>query len=71
MTGRDPRDVAARRAVRRRSHRGLVISGAVIVLGGFVVAVVEAMHMPRGSIWVVVAVTALVVAGIRALTSRG
>jgi uncharacterized membrane protein YccC len=42
----------------------------VIVLAGFTVAVVEAMQLPKDSIWVVVAVAAFVVGVIRALTSR-
>jgi hypothetical protein len=54
----------------RRSHAGLVLSAIVIVLAGFGVAIVEAMRFPRGSIWIVVAVAALVVLLIRAATAR-
>jgi hypothetical protein len=54
----------------RRSHAGLVLSAIVIVLAGFGVAIVEAMRFPRGSIWIVVAVAALVVLVIRAVTAR-
>ena len=59
------------RAARRRSHRGLVLAAIVIGLAGFAVAVVEALHAPKGSIWVIVGVAAVVVGVIRAWTSRG
>ena len=59
------------RAARRRSHRGLVLAAVVIGLAGFAVAIVEVLRLPKGSIWVVVAVAAIVVGVIRALTSRG
>jgi hypothetical protein len=59
------------RAARRRSHRGLVLAAVVIGLAGFAVAIVEALRLPKGSIWVVVAVAAILVGVIRAWTSRG
>ena len=62
-------DVERRRAARRRSHRGLVLAGAVIVAAGFAVAIVEALRLPKGSIWVVVGSAAAVVALIRAWTA--
>ena len=62
-------DADRTRAARRRSHRGLVLAAIVIVAAGFAVAIVEAMRMPKGSIWIVVAVAALLVGVIRALTS--
>ena len=58
------------RAARRRSHRGLVLAAVVIVIAGFGVAIVEVLRLPRGSIWIVVAVAALLVGLIRALTAR-
>ena len=58
------------RAARRRSHRGLVLAAVVIVLAGFAVAIVEAMRLPKGSIWIVIATAAVLVGLIRALTSR-
>jgi hypothetical protein len=61
---------ASPRATRRRSHRGLVLAAIVIVMAGFGVGLVEALHLPRGSIWGVVALAAVVVGAIRALTSR-
>lgn len=62
-------DIEARRAARRRSHRGLVVAGGVIVAAGFAVAIVEALYLPKGSIWIVVACAAVVVAVIRAYTA--
>lgn len=52
----------------RRSQVGLVVAGAVIVVAGFAVALVEAYRLPKGSIWVVVGLAAGLVAAIRALT---
>jgi hypothetical protein len=62
--------VTDQRAARRRSHRGLVLAAAVIVTAGFGIAIVEAFRLPKGSIWVVVAVAVVAVAAIRALTAR-
>lgn len=62
-------DLDARRAARRRSHRGLVLAGGVIVVAGFAVALVEALGLPKGSIWVVIACAAVAVAIIRACTA--
>jgi hypothetical protein len=52
----------------RRSNRGMVLAGAVVIAAGFAIAIVEAMRLPKFSIWVVVGVTVIVVALIRALT---
>lgn len=54
----------------RRSQTGPVLAGAVIVLAGFGVGIVEALHLPRGSIWIVVGVAVALVALIRAATRR-
>lgn len=54
----------------RRSHLGTVLAGAVVIVAGFAVAVVEVLHFPRGSIWLVVAVAAALVAAIRIVTAR-
>jgi hypothetical protein len=55
---------------RRRSRAGLVAAGAVVIAGGFGIAVVEALRWPKGSIWLVVGATVVLVATIRALTAR-
>jgi hypothetical protein len=57
-------------AARRRSHLGLVLAGAVVILGGVAVGVVEMLHFPKGSVWGVAAVTIGLAALIRTLTSR-
>jgi hypothetical protein len=54
----------------RRSRLGQALAGAVVVAGGVAVAVVEMLHFPKGSIWVVVAATVALVALIRGLTAR-
>ena len=55
---------------RRRSHCRTVLAGAVVIAAGFGVALVERYRMPRGSIWLVVGATALVVLVIRLLDRR-
>jgi len=53
---------------RRRSQLGLVLSGAVVILAGFAIAIVEAMHLPKGSIWFVAGAAIALVAAIRSIT---
>ena len=52
----------------RRSHVGLIVSGAVVIAAGFAIALVEAYKLPKGSIWFVVAAAVLVVAIVRFVT---
>lgn len=54
----------------RRSQTGPVLAGAVIVLAGFGVGLVEVLRLPKGSIWIVVGVAVGLVALIRAVTRR-
>ena len=56
---------------RRRSNVGLMLSGGVVIAAGFAVAIVEALHFPKASIWVVVSATILIVAAIRYFSRRG
>ena len=53
---------------RRRSHWGTVVAGAVVVVAGFGIAVVEALKFPKGSIWLVVVATLLLLLVIRRAT---
>jgi hypothetical protein len=53
----------------RRRRLGLVLAGAVVVLGGVGVGVVEVLRLPRGSVWIVVAATVGLVALIRSVTA--
>ena len=55
---------------RRRSQLGLVAAGAVVILAGFAIALVEALKLPKGSIWGVVAVAVVLVIVIRSITRR-
>jgi hypothetical protein len=55
---------------RRRSHLGLVLSGAVVIAAGFAIALVEAFKLPKGSIWLVVAAAVVLVVVIRSMTRR-
>ena len=54
----------------RRSQTGLVLAGAVVVAGGVAVGVVELLHFPKGSVWVVVAATIALVVAIMKLSGR-
>jgi hypothetical protein len=53
---------------RRRSNWGSVLAGGVVVAAGFGIAMVEALKLPKGSIWVVVAAALLLVLFIRRVT---
>ena len=54
----------------RRSRWGPVIAGGVVIAAGVAVGLVEVYRLPKGSIWVVVGVTVLLVLLIRALDRR-
>jgi hypothetical protein len=56
--------------VSRQARLGSVVAGAVVVAGGVAVGVVELLHFPKGSVWIVVAATLGLVVLIRGLTSR-
>jgi hypothetical protein len=53
---------------RRRSQWGTVAAGGVVIVAGFGVAVVEALKLPKGSIWIVVAAALVLVLLIRRAT---
>ena len=53
---------------RRRSHRASVLAGGVVVAAGFGIATVEALKLPKGSVWVVVAAALVLVLLIRRAT---
>ena len=55
---------------RRRSHVPLVLAGVVVVAAGFAIGAVELLRFPRGSVWIVVAVAAVIVGLIRLCTRR-
>jgi len=54
--------------VRRRSTLASVLGGAVVMASGLAIGVVEAYHLPKGTIWGVVGVAVLLVLGIRAFS---
>lgn len=55
---------------RRRSSWAPILSGVVVIAAGFGVALVEAMHLRKGSIWIVVGAAAILVVLIRLIDSR-
>ena len=46
---------------RRRSHWRSVLGGGIVIAAAFAVALVERYRAPKGSIWIVVGVAALLV----------
>ena len=50
---------------RRRSSVALALAGGVVIVAGFAIALVEALRLPKASIWIVVGVTIGLVALIR------
>lgn len=54
--------------MRGKRSWGALATGGVVVAAGFAVAAVEMLGMPKGTIWVVVAVTSVLVLVIRRLT---
>ena len=55
---------------RRRSQTGLVVAGGVVVAAGVAIGLVELFHFPKGTVWVVVAVTVALVFAIMKLSGR-
>jgi hypothetical protein len=55
---------------RRRSQAGLVLAGGVVIAAGVAIGLVELFRLPKGSVWVVVAVTIALVFSIMKLTRR-
>jgi hypothetical protein len=53
---------------RRRSRLGLLLAGIVVIVAGFGIALVEALRLPKGSIWGVVGAAIVLVAVIRLMT---
>jgi hypothetical protein len=47
---------------------GTIVAGGVVIAAGFGVAVVEALKLPKGSLWVVVAAALVLILLIRRAT---
>ena len=56
---------------RRRSQLGLVLAGGIVIAGGVAVGMVELFGFPKGSVWVVVTVTIVLVVAVMKLSGRG
>ncbi|HEY7538633.1 MAG TPA: hypothetical protein VIF11_00720 [Methylomirabilota bacterium] len=52
----------------RRSRIGTILAASVLIAAGFAVAVVEMLRLPKGTIWIVVAVTVAALAVVRSAT---
>ena len=52
----------------RRSPTGAILAAGVLIAAGFAVAVVEMLRLPKGTIWILVAVAVAALAIIRAAT---
>jgi UDP-N-acetylmuramyl pentapeptide phosphotransferase/UDP-N-acetylglucosamine-1-phosphate transferase len=53
----------------RRAQIGMVVAGGIVIAAGFAVALVEALKLPKGSIWIVVAGAVVLVGTIRRFTA--
>jgi cobalamin synthase len=54
----------------KRSRTGTILAAAVLIGAGFAVAAVEILRLPKGTIWIVVAVAVAALTIIRAATRR-
>lgn len=45
-----------------------MLAGGVVIAAGFAIGIVELLGFPKGTIWLVVAAAAAIVAAIRAVT---
>lgn len=52
----------------KRSRAGPILAATVLIAAGFAVAIVEMLRLPKGTIWIVVAVAVAALAVIRAAT---
>jgi len=55
---------------RRRSQTGLVLAGGVVIMAGVAVGLAELFRFPKGTAWVIVALTIAVVFAIMKLSGR-
>jgi cobalamin synthase len=54
----------------KHSRTGTILAAAVLIGAGFTVAAVEILRLPKGTIWIVVAVAVAALTIIRAATRR-
>jgi hypothetical protein len=47
-----------------------VLAGAVVVAAGFAIGIVELLRLPKGTVWLVVAVAVGLIALIRVISGR-
>ena len=52
----------------KRPRVGTILAAAVLIAAGFAVAIAEMLHLPKGTIWIVVAVAVATLGVIRAAT---
>ena len=50
----------------RRARWATIAAAAILIAAGFAIALVELLRFPKGSVWIVVAVTALLLLALRA-----
>ena len=51
----------------RRARWPTIVAGGVVIAAGFAIALVELLRLPKGSVWVVVAVAVLLLFIVRAV----
>ena len=53
-----------------RSGTGTILAASVVIAAGFAVAIVEMLRLPKGTIWVVVAIAVALLAIVRTAFRR-
>jgi hypothetical protein len=51
----------------RRARWATIAAGGILIASGFAIALVELLRFPKGSVWIVVAVAALLLFVLRAV----
>jgi hypothetical protein len=54
----------------RRARWATLAAGGILIAAGFAIALVELLRFPKGSVWIVVAVAALLLFVLRAVGRR-
>jgi hypothetical protein len=56
--------------MKRRARWPTIAAGGIVIAAGFAIALVESLRFPRGSVWIVVGATALLLFVIRVIVRR-
>jgi hypothetical protein len=54
--------------LRRRSTFASILGGAIVITTGLAVGIVEALRLPKGTLWIIVALAVVLLLAVRTLT---